>query len=307
MKTNPFFKRDLLSTSAMTVDEVELVLHMTDHLQTATPTLHPRTVIASCFFEPSTRTRLSFESAALRLGAKIIGFSSDEGLSIKKGETLTDTMRVIDGFADLIILRHSAEGAATLAAEVAACPVINAGDGANQHPTQALLDLYTIKACQHKLHGLSIAIVGDLKYGRTVHSLIDLCSLFDMRLYFVSPEMLSLPDALCDILKQRSVRFSFHTLLEEVINKIDVLYMTRIQQERFGQADYQLIKNQFVLTSDLLKHTKSNLKILHPLPRVHEIAPEVDHTPYAFYFQQAKYGPLVRQAILSLILNESLS
>ncbi len=307
MKKNLFFQRDLISTKDIQLDEIELVLETAKKIKQ-----HPLSntlankIIANCFFEPSTRTRLSFESAALRLGGKIIGFTSDEGLSIQKGETLHDTMRVIDQYADLIIIRHAREGAAALAAESANCPVINAGDGANQHPTQALIDLFTIQECQSKLNELSIALVGDLKYGRTIHSFTQVCSLYDMRLYLVSPETLSLPDPICDSLKKRGVRFSFHQTLEEVITKVDILYLTRIQQERFSKAEYELVKNQFILTPSMLNHVKPNLKILHPLPRVNEITLDVDKTPYAAYFQQAANGVAVRQALLTLILNEKL-
>ena len=237
---------------------------------------------------------------------KSLGLPAMKHLSIQKGETLHDTMRVISEYADLIVIRHAREGSAALAAEVANCPVINAGDGANQHPTQALIDLFTIQECQSKIDGLSIAFVGDLKYGRTIHSLTDLCCLFDVRLYLVSPESLSLPDAICDNLKKRGLRFSFHQTLEEVIPKVDILYMTRIQQERFSEADYQLVKDQFILTLPILSKAKPNLKILHPLPRVNEIAIEVDQSPHAFYFQQAGNGVAVRQALLSLILNKEL-
>lgn len=307
MKKNSLFQRDLLSTKDMPLEEIEFILDTANYIKQ-----HPairaaaNKVIASCFFEPSTRTRLSFESAALRLGANIIGFGSSEGLSIKKGESLADTMRVVAGYADLIVIRHPNEGAAMLAAEVADCPVINAGDGANQHPTQALLDLFTIQECQSKLHGLSIALVGDLKYGRAIHSFIDVCSLFDIRLYLVSPEILTLPDAICDSLKKRGARFSFHHSLEEVIPKVDILYMSRIQQERFSKADYELVKNQFILTPSALANAKPTMKILHPLPRINEITTDVDMTPHAYYFQQASNGVVVRQAILSLLLNEAL-
>ncbi len=214
-------------------------------------------------------------------------------------------MRVVSAYADLIVIRHPAEGSARLAAEVANCPVINAGDGANQHPTQALIDLFTINSCQPSLNGLSIALVGDLKYGRAIHSFIQVCSLYDIRLYLVSPEILSLPDNICDDLKKRGIRFSFHHSLDEVIPKVDIIYMTRIQQERFNSADYELVKNQFILTANKLEKAKANLKILHPLPRVNEIANDVDKTPFAYYFQQAANGVAIRQALLSLILNEA--
>ena len=307
MTANPFFQRDFISTKDLQLDEINLVLNATTQIkQQAFPKTLQNKIIASCFFEPSTRTRLSFDSAAVRLGAQTIGFASDEALSIQKGETLHDTMRVIDEYADLIIIRHPKEGAATLAAEIAQCPVINAGDGANQHPTQALVDLFSIRECQQKLEGLSIALVGDLKFSRTIHSFTQVCSLFDIRLYLVSPEILSLPDSICNNLKKRGLRFSFHQTLEEVIPKVDILYLTRIQQERFNSTDYQLVKDQFILTAAMLEKAKSNLKILHPLPRVNEIAMNVDKTPYAYYFQQSGNGVAVRQALLTLILNEAL-
>ncbi len=244
----------------------------------------------------------------MRLGGQNIGFSSDEGLSIKKGETLHDTIRVISEYADLIVIRHPSEGAARLAAEVSVKPVINAGDGANQHPTQALVDLFTIQECQKSLEGLSIALVGDLKYGRTIHSFAQACMLFDVRLYLVSPQELALPEPICDALKKQGVRFSFHRSMEEVLPKVDILYLTRIQQERFSEAEYQLVKNNYILTPALLKNakTKANLKVLHPLPRINEIDIGVDKTPYSHYFIQAANGVYVRQALLALLLNEKL-
>ncbi len=307
MSTNLLFQRDLISMKDFKINEVELILQTAKKIK-AKPLAHilQNKIIANCFFEPSTRTRLSFESAALRLGAHVIGFGSSEGLSTQKGETLHDSIQVISGYADLIVIRHPREGSACLAAEASPCPVINAGDGANQHPTQALTDLFTIQECHPTLNGLSIALVGDLKYGRTIHSFIEVCSLFDIRLYLVSPEALTLPEAICDKLKKCGVRFSFHQTIEEVIPAIDILYMTRIQQERFSQAEYQLIKDQFILTSAMLEKARANLKILHPLPRVNEISFDVDQTPYAHYFQQANNGVTVRQALLTLILNESL-
>lgn len=307
MTKNLLFQNDLISTKDISLDKVKLILDTTKKMKETSPQpLLKNKIIANCFFEPSTRTRLSFETAALRLGANIIGFSSDDALSIQKGETLHDTIRVIADYADLIVIRHPREGSACLAAEAADCPVINAGDGANHHPTQALTDIFTIHECQPSLDGLSIALVGDLKYGRTIHSFIEICSLFDVRLYLVSPDILALPESICDKLKKCGIRFSFHQKIEEVVPNIDILYMTRIQQERFGEAEYQLVKNQFILVPDLLKHARANLKILHPLPRTHEIDVEVDKTPYAHYFQQAKNGMLIRQSLLTLILNESL-
>ncbi|MEO8402495.1 MAG: aspartate carbamoyltransferase [Gammaproteobacteria bacterium] len=307
MTDNILYQHDIISTKDLQLTEVELVLKTAKLFQeTRFPKILEDKVIANCFFEPSTRTRLSFEAAALRLGAKTIGFASDDGLSIQKGETLHDTMRVIAEYADLITIRHPAEGSACLTAEIADCPVINAGDGANQHPTQALIDLFTIQQCQPTLNDLSIAIVGDLKYGRTIHSFLELFSLYDVRLYLVSPEILMLPNSVCDKLKKRGVRFSFHQTIEEVISKVDILYLSRIQQERFSDAEYKFIKDQFIMRGSMLKNVKPNLKILHPLPRVNEISHEVDKTPYAYYFQQAANGVVVRQALLTLILHEPL-
>lgn len=295
---------DIISMQDLSFERIKLILETAAELKAKPATdLLKNKVIAHCFFEPSTRTRLSFEAATLHLGGNVIGFSSDEALSIQKGETLQDTIRVISSYADLIIIRHPKEGAARLAADVSSKPVINAGDGANQHPTQALLDLFTIQECQHKLDGLAIALVGDLKYGRTIHSFAQACMLFDIRLFLVAPDSLALPQELCDTLKKVGVRFSFHQSIEEVVPKVDILYMSRIQQERFSEAEYQQIRHQYVLTENMLKAARPNLKVLHPLPRVNEIDIGVDNTPYAHYFQQAANGLYVREALLTLLLN----
>lgn len=305
---NTMHQRDILSIKDLSLEDIHLILKTADKLKhRPVSNLIQGKLVAQCFFEPSTRTRLSFESATLRLGGQVLGFSSDENLSIKKGETLHDTITVVSDYADLIVIRHTREGAARLAAEVSNKPVINAGDGANQHPTQALVDLFTINECQKRLDGLSIALVGDLKYGRTIHSFAEICMLFDVRLYLVSPEVLTLPEPICDILKKQGIRFSFHHSIEEVIPKIDILYMTRIQQERFSQAEYQLVKDHYILTPEHLQNAKPNLKVLHPLPRLNEIATGVDSTPYAHYFNQAANAVFVRQALLALLLNEQLS
>lgn len=296
---------DIVSMQDLPLQKIQLILK-TAHELKANPAsdLLKNKVIAHCFFEPSTRTRLSFEAATLRLGGNVIGFSSDNDISTRKGESLKDTMQVISAYADLIIIRHPKEGAARLAAEVSDKPVINAGDGANQHPTQALLDIFTIQECQNRLDGLAIAIVGDLKYGRTIHSFAQACMLFDIRLFLVSPDSLALPEEICDTLKKMGVRFSFHQTIEEVIPKVDILYMSRIQQERFSEEEYQQIRQQYVLTPSMLNTARPNLKIMHPLPRVNEIDVGVDKTPYAHYFQQAENGLYVRQALLNLLLNK---
>ncbi len=306
---NSLYGHDILSIKDLSLEQIQLILKTTKQLKEKPASrLIENKIVAQCFFEASTRTRMSFESACLRLGGQNIGFASDEQLSIKKGETLHDTMRVISEYADLIVIRHPREGAARLAAEVSLKPVINAGDGANQHPTQALVDLFTIQECQKSLDGLSIALVGDLKYGRTIHSFATACMLFDVRLYLVSPEGLAMPEPICDALKKQGVRFSFHRSMEEVLPKVDILYLTRIQQERFSESEYQLVKNNYILTPTLLKSakTKPNLKVLHPLPRINEIDMGVDKTPYSHYFIQAANGVYVRQALLALLLNEEL-
>jgi len=302
---NTLYGSNIVSMKDLTLPHIQLVLEAAHKLK-ANPAadLLKNKLIAHCFFEPSTRTRLSFESATLRLGGNVIGFASDESLSVKKGETLQDTIRVISDYADLVIIRHPKEGAARLAAEVSKKPVINAGDGANQHPTQALLDLFTIQECQGRLDGLAIALVGDLKYGRTIHSFAQACMLFDIRLFLVAPDALALPEELCDTLKKVGVRFSFHQSIEEVIPKVDILYMSRIQQERFSEAEYQQLRKQYVLTADMLSTARPNLKVMHPLPRVNEIDTGVDKTPYAHYFEQAANGLYVRQALLALLLNK---
>jgi len=301
---NLLYNTDIISIKDLSLNQIQQILKRAEQLKKNKETsLLKNKIIANCFFEPSTRTRLSFETAALRLGAQVIGFTEGENTSTKKGESLSDSIKVISQYADLIVIRHSQEGAARLAAEVSDKPVINAGDSSNQHPTQALTDLFTIKECQKTLEGLSIALVGDLKYGRTIHSLAQICALFDVRLFLVSPAALSMPEAICDYLKRHSIRFSFHQNLEEVMNKVDIVYMTRLQQERFDKAEFGLVKNQFILTPQLLKKAKANLKILHPLPRVGEIDVAIDATPYAHYFQQAENGIWVRQALLDLLLN----
>lgn len=306
MSANPLVGQDIISIKDLSLEQIQLILSTAAVIKNKRPTdLLKNKLVANCFFEPSTRTRLSFETATLRLSGNVIGFTSDEATSIKKGETLQDSMRIISDYADLIVIRHPYEGAARLAADVSNKPVINAGDGANQHPTQTLVDLFTIQECQQSLNGLSIALVGDLKYGRTIHSFAQACMLFDIRLFLVAPPSLAMPEETCDALKNAGVRFSFHQSLEEVIPKIDILYMTRIQQERFHQANSSY-DAAYVLTRSMLDKAKSNLKVLHPLPRINEIDASIDNMPQAYYFQQAANGVYVRQAILSLLLNEEI-
>ena len=259
-------------------------------------------VVASLFFEPSTRTRLSFETAANRLGARVIGFSDSGSTSVKKGESLKDTIIMVSGYADIIVMRHPREGAARWASEVSSVPVINAGDGANQHPTQCLLDMYSIMQTQGTLDNLNIAFVGDLKYGRTVHSLVQAMCNFNATFHFVSPEELKLPSASKMHIKNNKLSYYQYTELSDVIPIVDIIYMTRIQKERFSDPlDYEKVKNSYVLDRAMLQNCKANMKILHPLPRVNEISEDVDETPQAFSFKQADNGVYVRQALLAAI------
>lgn len=260
-------------------------------------------VIASLFFEPSTRTRLSFESAINRLGGRIVGFSEAANSSVAKGETLADTIKTVSQYSDLIIMRHPVEGSARYASEVASVPIVNAGDGANQHPTQCLLDLYSIKKTQGTLENLKICLVGDLKYGRTVHSLLIAMSNFNPKFYFVSPESLKMPDEYKLHLESKGLEYSEHTDMEEVLKEVDIVYVTRVQKERFSDPmDYEKVKNTYILKRHMLEGTKENLKILHPLPRVNEIDTDVDADDRAYYFPQALNGVYARMAILTAIL-----
>jgi len=260
-------------------------------------------VIATLFFEPSTRTRLSFESAATRLGARVIGFTDSSSSSVTKGESLRDTILTVSNYCDLIVMRHPREGSARFASEVATVPVINAGDGANQHPTQTLLDLYSIRKTQGSLDNLNVAFVGDLKYGRTVHSLVQALCNYNTRFHLVSPLELKLPSSVKLSIKEKNLDYTQYTELQDVIPQVDILYMTRIQKERFSDPlDYEKVKNAYILRNSMLESAKSNLKILHPLPRVNEITTDVDSNPMAYYFIQALNGVFVRQALLASIL-----
>jgi len=260
-------------------------------------------VIASLFFEPSTRTRLSFESAISRLGGKVIGFASKDSSSVQKGESLKDTIKTVNNYCDLIIMRHPLEGSARFASEVADVPVINAGDGANQHPTQTMLDLYSIRKTQNTLENLNLSLVGDLKYGRTVHSLLMAMSNFNPTYHFISPPELRMPDEYKMFLKEKKLDYLEHTDFTEVITEADIVYMTRIQRERFSDPmEYEKTKNSYVLRNSMLEGTKENLRILHPLPRVNEIHEDVDDSSKAYYFPQALNGVYTRMAIMASIL-----
>jgi aspartate carbamoyltransferase catalytic subunit len=261
-------------------------------------------VVATLFFEPSTRTRLSFESAVNKLGGRIIGFSDAQTTSVQKGETLKDTILTVASYCDLIVMRHHVEGSARYASEISPVPIINAGDGANQHPTQCLLDMYSIRKTQGTLNNLNIAMVGDLKYGRTVHSLMIAMSNFNPTFNFISPSELKMPNDYKSTLNQKGIKYYEHENLEEALEYADIVYMTRVQKERFSdQIEYEKVKNAYILKSSMLNNTKENMRILHPLPRVNEISVDVDANPKAYYFEQAKNGVYTRQAIIASILN----
>lgn len=300
-----FAGRDIVSIRDFSREEIDYILEMTDVIEPmarkGSHTLDSK-IMATLFFEPSTRTRLSFESAMYRYGGKCIGFAEPKVASVEKGENLADTVRVVESYADVLVIRHPLEGAARLAAEFASVPVINAGTGAEEHPTQAMLDLYTIRKELGKIDGLNIVLAGDLRYGRTVHSLAYALSLYDINLHLVSPPLLSMRK---EVLEDVKGRIKIHELqdLSKVIPEADVIYMTRIQKERFGSLeDYEKVRGSYILTADDLSPAKQGMIVMHPLPRVDEIANSVDSTPHAKYFKQVWYGLLVRMSLIGLVL-----
>lgn len=257
-------------------------------------------VVATLFFEPSTRTRLSFETAINRLGGRVIGFSDSKSSSTSKGETLKDTIKIVNSYADLIVMRHPLEGSAKFASEQATIPVINAGDGANQHPTQTLLDLYSIMKTQERLDDLNIFMVGDLKYGRTVHSLLMAMAHFNPIFNFIAPEELKMPKEYKNFCNTKGIKYFEHFEFTDIISEADILYVTRVQQERFSDPmEYEKVKNVYVLRRSMLENTKPNLRVLHPLPRVNEIHEDVDSSEKAYYFEQAENGVYTRMAIIA--------
>ena len=296
--------RSLISITDYSKEEILKVLEIAEDFERdQRQQILTRHVIASLFFEPSTRTRLSFESAVQYLGGSIVGFASADTSSVKKGESLKDTILTVSNYSDLIVMRNPLDGSARYASEVSPVPIINAGDGANQHPTQCLLDLYSIKKTQGTLENINIALVGDLKYGRTVHSLVQALSLFNATFHLVSPDSLKLPSAVKTYIKNAGLEYHQYTDLNEVIPIADIIYMTRVQGERFPDPlEYEKVKNAYILENSMLDGSKENMKILHPLPRVNEINEDVDSNPKAYYFQQAKNGVYVRQALIATIL-----
>ncbi len=260
-------------------------------------------VVATLFFEPSTRTRLSFESAVNRLGGRIIGFSDSSSSSVSKGETLKDTILTVSNYSDLIVMRHPLEGSAKYASEVAPVPIINAGDGAHQHPTQTLLDMYSIRKTQGRLNNLRICMVGDLKYGRTVHSLLIALADFNPVFVFIAPDELKMPQEYKLLLDSKGIEYYEYKDIADNMDDADIIYMTRVQKERFSDPlEYEKVKNVYILRNNMLENTKPNMRILHPLPRVNEINYDVDPNPKAYYFQQAQNGVYTRMAIISKIL-----
>ncbi|EPT34218.1 aspartate carbamoyltransferase [Bacteroidetes bacterium oral taxon 272 str. F0290] len=301
--------RSLVSIAQYSKEKILYMLDMAKEFETKpNRKLLEGRVVATLFFEPSTRTRLSFETAANRLGARVIGFTDPKVTSSSKGETLKDTIMMVSNYVNIIVMRHYLEGAARYASEIAPIPIVNAGDGANQHPSQTMLDLYSIYKTQGSLNGLNIYLVGDLKYGRTVHSLIQAMRFFNPTFHFIAPRELAMPEEYKQFCLQHEMPYTEHTEFnKETIADADILYMTRVQRERFTDLmEYERVKNSYILKNDMLKHTRPNLRILHPLPRVHEIAYDVDENSKAYYFQQAKNGLYAREAILCDVLGIAL-
>jgi len=298
--------KSLISITDFSKEEYLKIMDLSERFEAnPAPSLLNGKVIATLFFEPSTRTRLSFETAINRLGGKIIGFSDSNSSSVSKGETLHDTIKMVSNYADMIIMRHPLEGSARYAAEIANVPVINAGDGANQHPSQTLLDMYSIRKTQGRLDDINLFLVGDLKYGRTVHSLLMAMSQFKNPIFnFVAPPELALPDEYKLFLSQKGIRYFEHLEFNDIINQADIIYMTRVQKERFiDPVEYEKVKNVYILRNEMLAETKPTVKILHPLPRINEIHTDVDSNPKAYYFDQARNGVYTRMAIISHLLN----
>lgn len=296
--------KSLVSITDFSKEDYLTILELAAHFENnPNQNLLEGKVIASLFFEPSTRTRLSFETAISRLGGKIVGFTDAGSSSVKKGESLKDTILTVANYTDLIVMRHPVEGSARYASEVSGVPIVNGGDGANQHPTQTLLDLYSIYKTQGSLENLNIVLVGDLKYGRTVHSLLQAMSLFNATFHFVAPEELKIPNEYKLYLDKMGLMYFEHTELSEVLKEADIVYMTRVQRERFSDPmEYEKVKNVYVLRNSMLDGTKDNMRVLHPLPRVNEISIDVDDNPKAYYFDQARNGVYTRQAIIASIL-----
>ena len=300
--------RHLMSPLDFTTEELDRLFDLANDIE-RTPGKYAHScdgrILATCFYEPSTRTRLSFESAMTRLGGQVIGFSDAASSSASKGESVSDTIRIISCYADICAMRHPKEGAPMVAAEKSEIPVINAGDGGHQHPTQTLTDLLTIRSLKGRLDHFTIGLCGDLKFGRTVHSLINALVRYEgIRFVFISPEELRVPDSITDMLKEKQIPYEEVIRLENVMPDLDFLYMTRVQKERFfNEEDYIRLKDFYILDTAKMALARKDMLVLHPLPRVNEISVEVDDDPRAAYFRQARYGVYVRMALILTLLN----
>ncbi len=298
-------KRNFVTIADLSREKILYMLKMAEEFEKRpNRDLLKEKIVATLFFEPSTRTRLSFETAANRLGAKVIGFADPKVTSGTKGETLKDTILMVSNYADIIVMRHHIEGAAQYASEISPVPIVNAGDGAHQHPSQCMLDLYSIYKTQGTLENLNIYLVGDLKYGRTVHSLIMAMRHFNPTFHFIAPKELAMPNEYKQYCKAHGIKFQEHTAFnDKIIADADIIYMTRVQKERFSDLmEYERVKDVYILNRDMLHLAKDNMRILHPLPRVNEIAQDVDDDPHAYYIQQAKNGLFAREAIFADVL-----
>ncbi len=297
--------KNLISMRDVGKEDILKLIDLADKIEKKEITVDMTGKLAALlFFEPSTRTHFSFETAVKKLGGNTFSMSGTSSTSVKKGETLADTLMTISMYADIIVMRHVIEGAARFAAETVKIPVINAGDGTNQHPTQAMLDLFSIQKTQGTLENLTIGMVGDLRLGRTVHSLAQALSDFNPKFYFASPRHLQMPVYIKDDLKAKNIEFAELEDIKEVMHELDIMYVTRIQKERFAVLeDYEKVKDSYIISKKLLENVKTNFKVLHPLPRVNEITKDVDDTEYAYYFQQARNGVFMRQAIITELLN----
>lgn len=302
------FSKDLTNIKDITTEEIDYIFDVSEEMlenlkQDKILNLCSGKILATLFYEPSTRTRLSFESAMLRLGGSVIGFSSTEGSSVAKGESLADTIRTVASYSDIIAIRHPSEGAARVAAEYSRVPVINAGDGGHQHPTQTLLDLFTIKKKKGSIKGLNVMLAGDLKFGRTTHSLALALARFGVNLFFSSPPGLEMPDYIIRTLSEEyGINSRISHNIRENISEVDVIYMTRVQRERLVEAEYLKYRGSYILTKEVLKEVKEDAIIMHPLPRVDEISKEVDMDSRAIYFEQAYFGVPVRMALITILL-----
>ncbi|MFO3796981.1 MAG: aspartate carbamoyltransferase [Anaerolineales bacterium] len=307
----PWYGRDIISVNQFSREDLEYVFAVAHEMRimverVGTFDLLKGKILANLFYEPSTRTSSSFTSAMERLGGSVIPINEVRYSSVTKGESLIDTVRTLDAYADVIVLRHPEVGSAALAAKYARKPIINAGDGIGEHPTQALLDAFTIQEELGHIDGLTITMLGDLKYGRTVHSLARLLSLYKVKLHYVSPEILRMPEEIIEELRKKGIQQSEHTSLEEVLPETDILYVTRVQKERFEDpAVYESVKDAYIITPQVMKAAKQRMVVMHPFPRVYEISVEFDDDPRAAYFRQMEYGLYVRMALLAMVLGKA--